>query len=74
MISDSAWVTMLQLWPALSSACDITANPRPRAVSFSTSGASACSYSVSQLAPCVITSLWLKPSCGSVAVNGLLGS
>ncbi len=43
MIIDSAWVAMLQLWPALLSACDIVANPRPSALTFSTSGACACS-------------------------------
>jgi hypothetical protein len=32
MISDSAWVAMLQLWPALSSAVDITAKPLASAV------------------------------------------
>src|SRR3954469_22391337 len=74
MISDSAWVAMLQLWPALSSACDIVAKPRPSAVSFSTSGASACWYSVSQLAPWKITTLWLKPSCGCVGAHGFDGS
>jgi hypothetical protein len=42
MIIDSAWVEMLQLCPALLSACDIVANPRASAVSLSTSGADAC--------------------------------
>ena len=57
MIIDSAWVAMLQLWPAWLSACDIVAKPRPSAVSFSTSGAAACSYEVSQLTPWNVTSL-----------------
>src|SRR3954447_22423944 len=74
MISDSAWVAMLQLWPALSSACDIVAKPQPSAVSFSTSGALACWYSVSQLAPWKMTSLWLYPSCGAVGAHGFFGS
>jgi hypothetical protein len=42
MIIASACVAMLQLWPALLSACDIVAKPRASAVSFSTSGAEAC--------------------------------
>jgi hypothetical protein len=50
---------MLQLWPALSSACDIVAKPRPSAVSLRTSGALACSYDVSHDAPWKTTSLWL---------------
>src|SRR3954470_20116221 len=89
MISDSASVTMLQLWPALSSAVDMTAKPIPRAVvgleeltdgapgtptvSPVTLGASALSWSIPQLAPWVIRSLWLNCLCGAHAFHGLPG-
>src|ERR1700719_2053787 len=80
MISDSAWVTMLQLWPALSRAVDITTKPRPSAVvgllvvaltpgtptvSLVTLGAVPETRSIPQLAPCVIRSLWLNCGCGA---------
>ena len=70
--SDSASVARLQLWPALSSAVDITAKPRPSAVvglsvealtpgtptvSLVTLGALPDWCSMPQLAPCVISSL-----------------
>jgi len=54
MISDSAWVAMLQLWPALSSAVDMTAKPIPSAVPplpSVTPGASPAWCSIPQLAP-----------------------
>ena len=62
------------MWPALFSAVDITANPRDSAVSFITPGAEPDWWSIPQLAPWVIRSLWLNPSCGSAAVNGFDGS
>ena len=62
------------MWPALLSAVDMTANPRESAVSFMTSGAEPAWWSIPQLAPWVIRSLWLKPSCGLAAVNGFDGS
>src|SRR3954451_11042259 len=89
MISDSASVTMLQLWPAWSSAVDMTAKPMPRAVvglelltagapgtptvSPVTLGASALWWSMPQLKPWVIRSLWLNCFCGAHAVHGLPG-
>jgi hypothetical protein len=39
MTSDSASVARLQLWPALSSAVDMTAKPRESAASSTTLGA-----------------------------------
>ena len=77
----------LQLWPALSRAVDITANPMPSAVvglevapplptatvSLVTLGASALWWSIPQLAPWVIRSLWLNCGCGFQAVQGLPG-
>ena len=65
---------MLQLWPALLSAVDMTAKPRESAASFSTSGAEPAWRSIPQLAPCVIRSLWFHCVCGSQAVHGLEGS
>src|SRR4051812_16554527 len=89
MISDSASVTSEQLWPALSSAVDITAKPSPSAVvglplvgdgSWSdpivspvTLGASALWWLIAQLAPCVNKSLWLNCGCGAHALHGLPG-
>src|SRR5215212_700406 len=89
MISDSASVAMLQLWPALSSAVDMTAKPSPSAVvgldeltagapgtpavSPVTLGASVLSWSIPQLAPWVINSLWLNCLCGAHAAHGLPG-
>ncbi len=76
MIIDSAWVTMLQLWPALLSAVDITAKPRESAtvglelpadapsvatVSEVTLGAVPAWWSMPQLEPWVISSLWFQP-------------
>ena len=72
--SDSAWVSRLQLWPAWSSACDMTTNPPPRTFGTRTLGASPVSYSVSQEKPWVITSRWLNWRCGAVAVHRFLGS
>ena len=74
MISDSACVTMLQLWPALSSAVDITAKPRDNAASSTTLGAVPVLWSIPQLAPCSMTSLWFQPGCGAHGAHGLLGS
>src|ERR1700736_3800755 len=80
MTSDSASVARLQLWPALSSAVDITAKPSPSAVvgllvlaltpgtptvSLVTLGAVPDWCSIPQLAPCVISSLWLNCGCGA---------
>src|SRR3954449_10010965 len=89
MTSDSACVTTLQLWPELSSAVDMTAKPRPRAVvgldpalgPFGTPtvspvvlGALPDWCSMPQLAPCVISSLWFHCGCGAHAVQGFFGS
>src|SRR4051812_41910308 len=89
MTSDSASVTTLQLWPALSSAVDMTAKPRPSAtvgllptpgppgtpmVSPVVLGAVALLWSIPQLAPWVIRSLWFQPGWGSHAVHGFFGS
>jgi hypothetical protein len=86
--SDSASVTMLQLWPALSSAVDITAKPMPSAVvglepapgppgiptvSLVVLGAVPDSWSIPQLAPWVISSLWSHCGCGAHALHGLPG-
>ena len=82
MISDSAWVAMLQLWPALSSAVDITAKPQPErrgraaaqpTVSPVTLGAAPDWWSMPQLAPWVISSLWLNCGCGAHAAHALPG-
>src|SRR2546430_7160612 len=73
MISDSASVTMLQLWPALSSAVDITAKPFGSAVSSITDGALPLSCSMPQLAPWVISSLWSNCGCGAHGSHGLSG-
>ena len=82
MISDSASVSRLQLWPALSSAVDITAKPSPRAVvglppapavSPVTLGAVPDWWSIPQLAPCVISSLWFHCGCGAHGCQGLPG-
>jgi hypothetical protein len=71
---DSACVTRLQLWPALLSAVDITAKPRPSATSgllvsvlpsAVTLGAEPALRSIPQLAPWVISSLWFHCCCGS---------
>ena len=74
MTIDSACVTMLQLWPALLSAVDMTAKPRESAASFMTSGALPAWRSMPQLAPWVISSLWFQPSCGAHGVHGFAGS
>ena len=74
MASDSASVTTSQLWPALSSAVDITAKPRESAASSSTLGAVPVSWSAPQLAPCSITSLWFHCCCGAHGCQGLPGS
>src|SRR3954451_7629991 len=89
MISDSASVVIEQLWPALSSAVDMTAKAIPKAVagldvlaagapgtptvSPVTLGASTLSWSIPQLAPWVISSLWLNCFCGAHAFHGLPG-
>src|SRR5689334_12831490 len=73
MMSDSACVMMLQLCPALSSACDATAKPRPSASSSITSGAEPEAYDVSQLAPCVSTSLLFHCFCGAHGCHGFFG-
>ncbi len=82
MISDSAWVSSEQLWPALSSAVDMTAKPRPSAsvglppapaVSPVTLGAEPDWWSIPQLAPWVISSLWFHCSCGAHALQSLPG-
>ena len=64
---------MLQLCPALSSAVDITAKPRESAVSSITDGADPDWWSIPQLAPWVISSLWSNCGCGSHAVHGWSG-
>ena len=74
MTSDSASVSRLQLWPALSSAVDMTAKPRERAASLTTPGALPDWWSMPQLAPWVISSLWFHPFCGAQGAHGLLGS
>ena len=74
MTIDSAWVTMLQLWPALLSAVDITAKPRDSANSLSTSGAEPAWWSMPQLAPWLISSLWFQPGCGAHGAQGRSGS
>src|SRR3954451_15904982 len=86
--SDSAWVTMLQLCPALSSAFDISTKPPPSIFVSVTDGALPLPYSVSQLAPhgrlpppCwvshpgprVMTSRWLNCFCGATADHDLPG-
>src|SRR4030088_1747118 len=88
MISDSASVARLQLCPALSSAVDITAKPRPRAVvgllvemltpgtptvSPVTLGAVPDWCSMPQLAPWVISSLWLNWGWGAHGSHDLPG-
>src|ERR1700757_927599 len=87
MISDSASVARLQLCPALSSAVDITANPSPSAVdgldprstpetptvSEVTLGAVPDWWSMPQLAPWVISSLWLNCGCGAHGSHALPG-
>ncbi len=78
---DSAWVTRLQLWPALLSAVLITAKPRPSAVvglspstvSPVTEGAEPDWRSMPQLAPWVISSLWLNCGCGAHGSHGSPG-
>jgi hypothetical protein len=78
----------LQLWPALSSAVDMTAKPSPSAVSgldppfapdtpavsWVTLGAVPDWWSMPQLAPWVISSLWLNWGCGSHAVQDAAGA
>src|SRR3954471_13803415 len=79
--SDSASVARSQLWPALSSAVDITAKPIPSAVvglepptvSPVTLGASPLWWSMPQLAPWVIRSLWLNCGCGLQGAHGFPG-
>src|SRR3954462_2431596 len=71
--SDSACVMMLQLWPALSRAWEATAKPRESASSFMTSGAEPEAYDVSQLAPCVRTSLLFHCFCGAHGCHGFFG-
>src|SRR3954462_2196740 len=71
--SDSACVMMLQLCPALSRACEATAKPRPSASSSITSGAAPEAYDVSQLAPCVSTSLLFHCFCGPHGCHCLPG-
>src|ERR1700732_2511483 len=88
MIRDSAWVARLQLCPALSSAVDMTAKPRPRAVvglsvwastpgtptvSLVTLGAVPDWCSIPQLAPCVMSSLWLNWGCGAHGSHAIPG-
>ena len=74
MTSDSACVAMLQLCPALSSAVDITANPRESAASSITSGASPAWRSMPQLAPWWIRTLRFQPFCRAQGSNGFDGS
>ncbi len=76
MISDSAWDARLQLCPALSSACDIVANPSPSARSASesvTPGAVPVWWSAPHEAPWWISSLWLNCGCGATPPQGLPG-
>ena len=57
----SAWVSRLQLWPALFSAWEATAKPLARTAWLTTSGALPVAYWVSQEAPWLRASLPLKP-------------
>ena len=66
MTIDSAWVTRLQLWPALLKAVLMTAKPSPSAVvglspstvSPVTDGAEPDWRSIPQLTPWAMSSLW----------------
>ena len=75
--SDSAWVTMLQLWPALFERRrhhrEAAAERRVVSTDVPARGAAAW-WSIPQLAPWVISSLWFQPSCGAHGVNGFAGS
>src|SRR3954447_10695692 len=71
--SDSAWVIRLQLCPALSSALLIRMKPEPSSFVSMTPGALPEPYSVSQLAPWVMTSRWLNCGCGDHGCHFLPG-
>src|SRR5436305_11877676 len=73
MISDSAWVTRLQLCPALSRAWEASTYPWARSFVSCTEGAVPVLYVVSQLAPWVRTSLRLNCGWGRCGDQGLSG-
>ncbi len=74
IISDSAMITGLQLWPRLFSAVETIMKPLPSSSSFITFGALPDLRSVPHEPPCVKTMRLFQPACGRHGFHDFSGS